>query len=255
MLITIFTVYCLLFAGMSLVWLFYVWLRNPAIVDVCWSLGLMLAGLYYLWHGDFSARNMLVAILLIIWALRLAIYLWWTRVRKGHIDKRYTELAQSWKLARPLGYFLNYQLQAALIWLISLLFMQIAHVRTLPLDALDGFAAAVTLLGILGESLADWQLQQSRKQPGSVCQLGLWAHSRHPNYFFDWVCWCGFALFCLHTVSGLLGLASPLILYIIFTRVTGPLTEAGSLRSRGAAYVAYQRITPFFFPTLRRKID
>ncbi len=114
----------------------------------------------------------------------------------------------------------------------------------------------VWLVGFLGETLADWQLDRFRKKSknaGHPCQTGLWRYSRHPNYFFEWLLWCGYALFALPSPWGLLGIVSPaLIIYFLF-RVTGiPATEAHLLKSRGQEYLDYQRTTNAFFPWFPR---
>jgi steroid 5-alpha reductase family enzyme len=90
---------------------------------------------------------------------------------------------------------------------------------------------------------------------GGVCNIGLWNYSRHPNYFFDWLTWLGFTLFGIQSNNGYLGLVSLLLLYLIFTRITGPLTERGSVQSRGQKYIDYQNQTSVFFPWFKTKID
>lgn len=244
-----------LFVQMACLWGLYRLLKNPSVVDVSWSLGLMISGLIYLALGYLNVRSIVIASLLIAWAFRLAGYLWYTRIRKGHIDKRYTELSANWKISPSLGFFLNFQLQGLLILVISSVFFLIGKSTLTHLTLLDGFAFAMVLTGIFGETLADMQLQAFKKQhPGSVCNVGLWQYSRHPNYFFDWVIWVGFALFGLQSNMGYLSFISPLMLYVIFNYLTGPLTEKSSLQSRGQAYLSYQQQTPKFFPW-RKKTD
>lgn len=97
------------------------------------------------------------------------------------------------------------------------------------------------------KSLADFQLQSFKtRHTGKVCDVGLWFYSRHPNYFFEWVTWCAFAGFAFSAPLGWLAWISPLALFIIMTRITAPLTEKGSIESRGELCVT-KRIHPFFF--------
>ncbi len=86
-------VYVYLVLQMSLIWIIYRLLKNSSVVDVSWSIGLMIAGLIYLWSQSITLRNSIINALLILWSLRLASYLWMARIRKGHVDKRYTELS------------------------------------------------------------------------------------------------------------------------------------------------------------------
>lgn len=238
---------------MSVVWVLYRALQNPSVVDVAWPIGLMVAGLLYLRSAEpITLRINIISVLLVIWAMRLAGYLYLSRIRKNHIDKRYQALSETWKIAKPLGFFLNFQLQGLLIFIISISFFFASVDQSLALSYVDFFAICIILVGILGESIADRQLQVFKKtHQQAVCNVGLWQYSRHPNYFFDWLTWCGFALFGFYHTIGYLSVLSPICLYIIFTRITGPMTELGSIESRGKAYKAYQKITPMFFPWVR----
>jgi len=243
-----------LFLQMSLMWGLYRILKNPSVVDVSWSLGLMISGLIYLRFAPLSSRTVTIAIFLILWALRLALYLWYTRIRKGHIDKRYIELSNNWKISPSLGFFINFQLQGLLILIISSVFFLISKSGVTDLTFIDGIAICIILVGIVGETVADLHLQSFKAQhKGEVCNLGAWNYSRHPNYFFDWLSWIGFALFAIQSRIGYLALLSPLMLYVIFTRMTGPLTERSSIKSRGQKYINYQRQTSMFFPWFKKK--
>lgn len=245
-----------LLVQMSVVWVIYRILKNPSVVDASWSIGLMVAGLIYLFSSPSTPRLQIVSILLIFWALRLAGYLWYTRLYQGHVDKRYTELSTGWKISQSLGFFLNFQLQGLLIFSISLPFYLIIISNLPQLTAIDSVAILLIIAGIAGETTADLQLHQFKKQNSKgVCQTGLWYYSRHPNYFFDWITWFGFTLFALQSSKGYLALLSLLILYIVFNEITGPLTERGSVKSRGQLYINYQQQTSMFFPWFKKKID
>jgi len=249
-------VFYYLFLQMSLVWIICRLLKNYSVVDAYWSIGLMVSGLIYLWSVPITPRNSVISALIIIWALRLSGYLWYTRIHQGHVDKRYTELSNHWKINQSLGFFLNFQLQGLLIFILSFLFYLISKSNNPNLTLVDGIAIVVVLVGIIGESLADLQLNRFKARPkGGLCNIGLWNYSRHPNYFFDWVTWLGFTLFSLQSKMGYLGLISLLLLYFIFTRITGPLTERGSVQSKGQKYIDYQQQTSMFFPWFKRKID
>jgi steroid 5-alpha reductase family enzyme len=176
---------------MCAVWGWYRYSKNPSVVDVAWAIGLTIAGLIYLFSSSLSARHWVISILLILWGVRLAGYLWFTRIRLKHIDPRYQTLSEQWKIAKSLGFFINYQIQALLIMLISLPFLLI-HTQTMSVfSSLDYFAVSLVIIGLIGETIADWQLQrfrQAQQKTGekNVCECGLWYYSRHPNYFFEW---------------------------------------------------------------------
>lgn len=245
-----------LFLQMSVMWALYRLLKNPSVIDVSWSLGLMISGFIYLSMAPFSFRIVIIGFLLMVWALRLAVYLWYTRIKIGHVDKRYTELSNNWKISPSLGFFINFQFQGLLILSISSVFFIISKSDLTTITPIDITAFFIIAFGIIGETIADFQLQHFKSHyQGQVCNLGLWQYSRHPNYFFDWLSWVGFALFGIQSSMGIFASISPLILYIIFTQITGPLTERGSIQSRGERYANYQQQTSFFFPWFKKKID
>lgn len=251
---TLMTVIVYLVLQMVLVWGVYRVLKNPSVVDTSWSLGLMVAGLIYLGAQPLTTRSVVISMLLVLWALRLAGYLWYTRVRHGHVDKRYTELSNEWKINKSLGFFLNFQLQGLFIFILSFLFYLISHTNNAELTLMDVLAIVIVLIGIIGESVADLQLNRFKKNHrGSVCNQGLWHYSRHPNYFFDWLTWLGFTLFALQSDQGYLSLASLLFLYWLFTKLTAPITERSSIQSKGQQYLDYQQQTSMFFPWFKKK--
>lgn len=249
-------VYVCLFLQMSLIWIIYRLLKNPSVVDVSWSIGLMMAGLIYLWSESITLRNGIISALLILWSVRLAAYLFVTRIRKGHVDARYNELSSNWKINQSLGFFINFQLQALFIFIISIVFLFTGKVHAYDLSFVDIIGCIVVILGVAFESIADLQLQHFKaNNKKKVCNVGLWHYSRHPNYFFDWITWCGFTLFSLRYTYGYIGIISPLFLYVIFNHITGPITERGSIQSRGQAFIDYQRETSMFFPWFKNKAN
>lgn len=243
-------VYILLAFHMALYWFWYLKTRNPGVIDVGWATALVLAGTTSLILRFGSSLPKLPLVLLLAWGARLGGYLWYTRIRKALLEKRYVELSQHWKQSKALGFFFHYQLQGLLAFLVAMPWFFIDVQRPLWLDIA---ASSLVLLGIFGESLADWQLYHFRKNPSParVCDVGLWQYSRHPNYFFEWLVWCGFATFALNVPFGAFTLVSPIVLYGIMAHVTGPITEQSSLASRGTAYRDYQQRTPMFFPKIR----
>lgn len=235
---------------MCIIWLWYRYTNNPSVVDVGWASGLTLSGLIYLNQQALSARTGVLSLALVVWGIRLGGYLWWTRIRCQKIDKRYTALSSSWRIDKPLGFFINFQLQGAFIFIVSMSWyftsLSTKNINRLELLGLFIFAIALFL-----ESLADLQLQRFKKAfPGQVCNQKLWRLSRHPNYFFEWLIWCSFSLFAFSSPYGLLALLSPLALYLIMHFITIPITELESIKSRGERYIEYQKTTPAFFPKI-----
>ncbi|MEO5959624.1 MAG: DUF1295 domain-containing protein, partial [Opitutaceae bacterium] len=112
--------------------------------------------------------------------------------------------------------------------------------------------AALWLVAIGGEALADAQLAAFKRAPankGQVCDTGLWRASRHPNYFFEWLVWVAYFVFALASPWGWFAIVGPASILYLLLRVTGiPMTEEQSVRSKGDAYRRYQQTTSAFIP-------
>jgi steroid 5-alpha reductase family enzyme len=244
-----------IFFHMCLIWTWYRYTKNPSVVDVGWASGLTSIGLLYLYSSPVSSRKIVLSFVLLIWGLRLGGYLWFTRIHQNLLDKRYTKLSDNWKISKPLGFLLNFQFQGVLILIVSLPWYFISKIpSSYPMVAIDYFMILIALLLIAAESIADYQLQSFKSlHPGQVCDVGLWFYSRHPNYFFEWLIWCVFTCFAFPAPLGFLAGISPLMLFGIMTLITVPITENGSIQSRGELYLGYQKVTPMFFPNVLKK--
>lgn len=244
-------------AMMALMYVYQKRTGDAGVVDVAWAAGVGGLGLAYALLADGQPwRRLLVAAVVTIWAARLAIYIG-RRVASMPEDGRYQTLKQQWGPDAARRLFRFYQWQAVFVVLFALPILIAAH-NGQPLGWLDFVGLAIGALGILGESVADYQLHRFRSNPqnkGQVCQDGLWYYSRHPNYFFEWVHWWAYVFLAITYPWGWLTLFGPLVMWLLITRVTGiPPTEAQALKSRGEAYRRYQQTTNAFFPGPRRQL-
>jgi steroid 5-alpha reductase family enzyme len=241
-----------------LAWLVFLKTDNGGWIDVAWaySLGGLAVLFAALGPGD-SDHRLLTALLGGLWGLRLGTYLARRVARDPLEDGRYRQLREEWGgniRIKFLGFFL-FQGLLNLILCLPFLFASLDRGPGIPLTAWIG--AGLVLLGVAGEGLADAQLKAFKADPavrGQVCRRGLWAWSRHPNYFFEWLVWVGFATAGLGTPYAFLGFLAPALLLAFLTRVTGiPATEAQALRSKGEAYRLYQREVSPFIPWFPRR--
>jgi steroid 5-alpha reductase family enzyme len=188
-----------------------------------------------------------------LWGVRLALHLA-TRIIGEPEEGRYVQLRAEWGRKgnvnlKFLGFF---QFQALLNVVLGLPMLFAVVNPTAQLHALEVAGGAVWLMGLVGESIADAQLKQFKRQAinkGKVCDVGLWGWSRHPNYFFEWTIWIGYALFALASPYGWLCLALPPLMLHFLINVTGvKATEEQALRSKGDAYRHYQHTVSMFIP-------
>jgi steroid 5-alpha reductase family enzyme len=243
---------------MAALWAIQVRVRDASHVDAGWAYGIgALAVLYAALADGRSAHRVLVGVIGALWSLRLGTYLLVNRVIGKPEDGRYRELRTRWGARADARFFAFFQFQAALVVFFAIPFVVAAYNHAPRLAPLEWAGAAVWLAGVSGVSAADLQLARWRREPanrGRTCRAGLWRYSRHPNYFFEWVTWCGFALVALAAPWGWIALGVPAALLLLLFRVTGiPATEAQALRSRGDDYRSYQRETSVFVPLPRRR--
>jgi len=238
---------------MLLLWAIHFPLHNAAIVDAGWAGGLGILGLIYAIGGDgWPARRAVVALIAGLWGLRLALHLLITRVIGQPEEGRYVELRRKWRTNLGWKFLAFFEFQALLCVVLSAPFFLAAANSTAGFNWLEIAGILIWATAIAGESLADRQLNAFKHNPanrGRTCRVGLWRYSRHPNYFFEWLIWMGFALVALTAPYGWIGLISPALILYFLLRVTGiPATEEQAVRSRGDDYRDYQRTTSAFVP-------
>ncbi|MDN5745269.1 MAG: DUF1295 domain-containing protein [Nocardioidaceae bacterium] len=234
--------------------------QNHSLIDIFWGPGFgVVAIVSFLLsmpsQGD-DLRRIVVLVATLVWALRLGLYL--ARRNLGHgEDPRYTALMRH-QTGSLVGYLIRkvYGLQGVLIWVVSLP-VQVAMYESAGLGVLGVLGLALWLFGFGFEAIGDWQLTRFKADTahaGQIMDRGLWAWTRHPNYFGDSCIWFGLWLLALGHPIGLLTVISPVVMTWLLTRFTGKkLLEKGMRRRRGAAYEDYVARTSGFFPMPPRR--
>jgi steroid 5-alpha reductase family enzyme len=246
----------LLSAVMAVAWVAQQRTGNSGWVDTVWTFGLGTIGVASALlplDGSSGARQLLVAALLAIWSLRLGLHI--ARRSAGITDDpRYAELARDWGADAPREMFWLLQKQALVTIPLAASIAVAAH-NPSPIGIKDWLGAALLLSAIAAARVADRQLIACRRaagRHGGVCDAGLWAWSRHPNYFFEWLGWLAYPLIAVDLTGsypwGWLALAGPACMYWLLAHVSGvPPLEAHMVRKHGDDYRAYQARTSRFF--------
>ncbi len=244
--------------AMAAMWYVQVRIADASHVDVAWAALVACAALLYALLADGDAgHRVLAAALASIWGFRLAGYLYANRVRGKDEDGRYRTLRSAWGANASRNFFWFFQLQALFVVLFSLPFAFICLDGDEGISALAWLGVAVWAVGNVGTIAADRELARWRANPanaGRTARCGLWSWSRHPNYFFEWVNWCGIALVATTAPNGWIAWIVPACLLFLLFRVTGiPATERQALRSR-PDYAEYRRTTSVFVPLPPRRV-
>ena len=220
------------------------------VVDVAWGVGFVAiaAVAATLGHGDPTWRWLLLA-LVAIWGLRLSWHIQRKTAGKGE-DPRYAALLRDATLGQVIRKV--FVLQAFITWFVSFP-LQLSAVRCptpKPLTAVTVLGVAVWLVGLTFEAVGDRQLKVFKADPanrGVVMDRGLWAWTRHPNYFGDAAVWWGLWLITITGWVSLATVASPLLMTYFLVYVTGArLTE--KLMAGRPGFDQYRQRTAFFFP-------
>lgn len=198
-----------------------------------------------------DVRSWLLLVLVTIWALRLGSFLF-RRIRSAGSDRRFDDIKPSFA-----GFLTAWTLQG--LWVSFSLAAALAAVTSVSRADTGGFAVIGTLTWAAGftlEVIADRQKSRFVSDPanrGRFIDAGVWAWSRHPNYFGEIVLWIGIALIAVPNLSGWqwITLTSPVFVIVLLTRISGiPLLERQAEQKWGGQddYEAYKRATPVLIP-------
>ncbi len=238
---------------------------NTGWIDVIWSFSVggvsVLAAITPLRPDtSLTLRQVAVACLVGVWSARLGWHIL-MRTRAVGDDPRYRKMIEGWGEGADRHMLRNLQIQAGVGLLLCTAVMLAARNPSPGLRVQDLLGGVILLAGIVGEMVADHQLRRHRERLGSgaVCSTGLWRLTRHPNYFFEWTCWCAYPIIAIDLGGGnpigWFALTAPLCMYWLLNSVSGiPPLEEHMVRTRGEAYRAYQRRTKAFFPFLQDKV-
>lgn len=201
--------------------------------------------------GNLEPRAILLAALVILWAVRLGTFLV-GRIRKAGKDDRFDEIKPDFFR------FLNaWTIQA--LWITFTASAALITITSTTRKGLDVFAvlgAMVWIVGFVIEVIADAQKSRFNADPankGKFIRTGLWSRSRHPNYFGEIVLWIGIAIIAIPVLQGWqwVAMVSPLFVTLLLTRISGiPLLEKKADAKWGgqADYEEYKKSTPVLIP-------
>ena len=238
--------------------------KNSSFYDAYWSVIPPLIALY--WALEATAieatavavdgtRAWLVIVLVWLWGIRLTIN--WATYWPGleHEDWRYGPIKTNAGKWNALADFSAIHLFPTVIVFVACLPIYAAvAMDARPLNWLDYVAAAVTALAIIIELLSDIQLHRflAHRKEGEIMKTGLWAYSRHPNYFGEWLFWAGLALFGIAAVPSAWWWVLPgaIAMLVMFLVASIPMIDKRSVERRPEYEAHMARVSGFvpWFP-------
>lgn len=202
---------------------------------------------------NLNGASIAIVLFISLWAIRLGSFLF-SRIHKDGEDKRFRTIKPS-----ATQFFMTWTLQGLWVSLCSMCALTaISSESGVVVNAFYYLGAGLFIYGFYTEVKADNEKSKFRSVPENrdkFITTGLWAKSRHPNYFGEIVLWAAIAVISLPSLSGLqyITLISPIFTYVLLVHVSGVrMLEARGQKKWGhlEEYKAYQKSTPMLFPKL-----
>lgn len=239
-------------AAKTLAWLIQLRTRNGGLVDAVWAVTLGGLAVFYAAVGDAPLPvRVAVAAMGGVWGLRLGWHLFLRNWGQPE-DWRYAKFRAQWGDRADFNMFWFFQFQNVFTLLLSAsAFLPLCYRDGVPPFACLILAAAIWLASVIGEGVADRQMERFRSDPanrGQVCRAGLWRWSRHPNYFFECLHWVAYVPLAWGMELWWVTLGAPLVMAFLLMKMSGvPLLEAEMIR-RKPGYADYVRTTSPLIP-------
>jgi len=232
-----------------------VYKQDNTVADIAWGGGFILIALFTFFKNNMHlSRHILVTTLVILWGIRLGVYLYLRNKGKGE-DPRYKAWRQQWGNNALLYSFLYvFTLQGAVMLMVAYPIMFINSSIVPGLAYLDFIGLGIRFRGFIFESVGDAQLYmftQDAANKTMVMQTGLWRYTRHPNYFVESCMWWGIFIIALNIPLGVTAIISPALITYLLLYVSGiPLLEKSL--EKNPEYKEYQKRTSAFIPWIRK---
>ena len=183
-----------------------------------------------------------------LWAIRLGSFLF-MRIRKAGEDRRFRDIKPNFT-----RFFMTWTLQG--MWVSMCLLCVLTAISSgIITNSIFYIGVVIFTLGFIIEVIADYQKTVFRKNIGNkdkFISTGLWAYSRHPNYFGEILLWFGIAIMSFSSLNGLqyLTLISPIFVYTLLVYISGiRILENNGFKKWGhlESYKEYLQNTPRLF--------
>ena len=226
------------------VWAFGLLYENVSVYDPYWSVFPPIAFLLWAFYTD--VWSVPVALLLIAswyWGWRLTRNWVITFKGIGHEDWRYTKYRDRHPLVFHMINLFGLNMMPTLVVFAAMLPGLRLFETVAPANILTYFGCIVCITSATIQLIADKQSHDFRAaHPGKVCNVGLWKHGRHPNYFgeiqFWWGIWIMYA-----SLNGIdLYIGGAIAMTALFLGISIPLMEKRQLANK-PDYAEYRRQT------------
>jgi len=229
--------------------------RRLDVVDIAWGGAFVVTAVTSWLLGSRGWLQMIVTTVVIIWAVRLSVYILRRVIRSKNEDPRYGEMRKTWRGSAIVNAYVRIFLVQGILATVVSASVIIVNLSTDSISSWTFIGFAIWLVGFLFESVGDNQLENHLADPknnGILMTHGLWKYTRHPNYFGEAVQWWGIFVVALGVSFGWAGIISPVTITCLLLFVSGvPLTER---RFEGRpGWKEYKARTSMFIPLPPKK--
>ncbi len=250
--VCVFLFMCIMFVVAQLV-------KNNSIVDIGWGIGFIIVTVVsFFVYGDDRFHQKLVSYLVVVWGLRLSIYLGIRNIGQPE-DFRYANWRKQWGNNFLLRSFLQvFMLQGFIMFIITLPVIVVNNDLSVfkSYKVLYPVGVAVWVVGFFFEAVSDYEMFMFKDNPhphkNKVMNTGLWKFSRHPNYFGEVVMWWGIFLLAIPSGNWYISVWAPLTITFLLLKVSG-VTMLEKKYDGNDEYSEYKRRTNSFLPWFPKK--
>lgn len=234
--------------------------KNNGLQDIAWGMGFIVVALFsYFFSNVESLNGLVITVLVVLWGGRLSYYLF-KRNWNSEEDKRYVAMRENWEAKGQniavASYLKVFMFQMLLLIIIV---QPVLFANTRPgngLKLINYIGIGIWIVGYFFEVVGDAQLKKFKSHPknkGKLMTSGLWAYTRHPNYFGESTMWWGIFLISLVDHISLIGVIGPITITFLLLKVSGvPMLEK---KYEGREdFEEYKKRTSKFIPMPEKKI-
>lgn len=230
--------------------------KTDKLTDLSYGLSFIILALFLLiTNPNIQPLQLIVALLIIVWGVRLISYLF-IRILKIKKDNRFDKIR-----SKPLEFAKFWLFQALAVWIIMLpASTLLATEITTRFSLTSSIGILIFIIGLTIEAAADWQKFTFKIQPENKnkwIQSGIWKYSRHPNYFGEMTLWWGIFIASSPVLSHWqwLTIIGPIFITFILIFVSGipPLEKRYQKKyADNKEYREYKNKTSLLVPLPRR---
>ena len=234
--------------------------ENNGLQDIAWGMGFIVVALFsYFFSSTESLNGLVITSLVVLWGGRLSYHLF-KRNWNSPEDRRYVDMRKNWEEkgqnVKVVAYFKVFMFQMLLLLFIVQPVMLANTREGNGLNLINIIGIVVWIIGYYFQVVGDAQLKkfkEDKSNKGKLMTKGLWAYTRHPNYFGEATMWWGIFLISLVEPISYLGIVGPSMITFLLLKVSGvPMLEK---KYEGREdFEEYKKRTSKFFPMPEKKI-